>query len=53
MIPNSNDFDFTRNDKFYHLTIPKYTIEDDTVLYEFHLKDLVGNREYVYHFRFK
>lgn len=49
----SNEFDFTRNDKFYTLSIPKYLIEDDTVLYEFHLKDLVSNKEFVHLFRFK
>lgn len=50
---NKNDFDFARNDKFYSLTIPKYVLDDDTVLYEFHLKDLVTNREYIHTFRFK
>ena len=53
MNQNNNEFDFTRNDKFYALTIPKYIIEDDTVLYEFHLKDLIANREYVHLYRFK
>lgn len=41
---NNNDFDFSRNDKFYTLTIPRYSVYDDVVLYEFHLKDLVTNK---------
>lgn len=53
MNQNSYEFDFTRNDKFYALTIPRYIIEDDTVLYEFNLKDLITNRVYVHAFRFK
>ena len=53
MNPNNNEFDFSRNDKFFTLTIPKHILEDDTVLYEFHLKDLVSNKAYVQHFRFK
>ncbi len=53
MNTNTIEFDFTRNDKFFTLTIPKFLIEDDTVQYEFHLKDLVANKEYVHMFRFK
>jgi hypothetical protein len=53
MKKNNNDFDFTRNDKFYTLTIPKYTLEDGTVQYEFHLRDLVANKDYHHLFRFK
>lgn len=53
MNQNSYEFDFTRNDKFYALNIPNYILEDDTVLYEFHLKDLINNRVYVRTFRFK
>ena len=53
MKKNNNDFDFTRNDKFYTLTIPNYILEDDTVQYEFHLRDLVANKDYSYLFRFK
>lgn len=49
----NTDFDFTRNDKFYSLAIPTYIIEDDTVLYQFHLKDLIVNRDYVHLLRFK
>lgn len=53
MEPTNSEFDFTRNDKFFTLTIPRYSNYDDVVLYEFHLKDLVTNREYVQFFRFK
>lgn len=53
MNQNNNEFDFSRNDKFFTLTIPKHSLDDDTVLYEFHLKDLVSNREYIQNFRFK
>jgi hypothetical protein len=53
MNTNKGEFDFTRNDKLYALSIPKYILEDDTVLYEFHLKDLIANREHVHTFRFK
>lgn len=50
---NDNEFDFSRNDKFYSLSIPRHSTYDNTVLYEFHLKDLVNNKEYVNFFRFK
>lgn len=53
MDQHTNEFDFSRNDKFFTLTIPRYLFDDDTVLYEFHLKDLVSNREYVQNIRFK
>lgn len=53
MNQDKNEFDFTRNDKFYTLTIPKYNTDEDTVMYEFRLKDLVTNKEYTHHFRFK
>ena len=53
MEANGDEFDFARNDKFYSLTIPRYSNYDDVVLYEFHLKDLVTNKEYVQFFRFK
>lgn len=44
MEPINNEFDFTRNDKFFSLSVPRYSNYDDVVLYEFHLKDLVTNR---------
>lgn len=47
------EYDFSRNDKFYTLTIPLYSNYNNVVLYEFHLKDLVSNKEYVNFFRFK
>jgi hypothetical protein len=50
---DGTEFDFTRNDKFFILTIPRYSNYNDVVVYEFHLKDLVTNREYVQFFRFK
>lgn len=53
MEPAGSEFDFARNDKFFTLTIPRHSNYDDVVLYEFHLKDLVTNREYVQFFRFK
>ena len=53
MEPTGSEFDFTCNDKFFTLTIPRYSNYDGVVLYEFHLKDLVTNRGYVQFFRFK
>jgi hypothetical protein len=47
------EYDFTRNDKFYALSIPRYSNYDDVVLYEVHLKDLVNNNIYIHFFRFK
>ena len=48
-----NEFDLTRNDKFYKLSIPNYTHYKDSVFYEIHLKDLVKNQTYVHEFRYK
>lgn len=53
MEANSIEFDLSRNDKLYGLSIPRYSVKNSTVLYEFHLKDLVASKEYVYFFRFK
>lgn len=53
MAEEKAEFDFSRNDKFYSLTIPRYSSYDDVVMYEVHLKDLVNNKEYINFFRFK
>lgn len=53
MIEPSKEFDFTRNDKFYELTIPYYSHSGNLVLYEVHLRDLVQNKLYVHSFRYK
>ena len=53
MIKQNCEFDFTRNDKFYELTIPAYSHIGDSVYYEVHLKDLVQNQIFIHSFRFK
>lgn len=47
------EFDFSRNDKVYELTIPNYSFTGDSVYYEVHLQDLVQNQIYIHYFRFK
>lgn len=37
------EYDFSRSDKLYSLKIPTYSIENGTVFYQFHLKDLIYN----------
>ena len=50
---SNQEFDLTRNDKFYELRIPSYIHAKDCVYYEFHLKNLVKNKSYVKMYRFK
>jgi hypothetical protein len=47
------DFDFSRTDKLYHLTIPTYKIQADVVFYHFQLKDLIRNETFYRVFRYK
>lgn len=53
MIDQGCEYDFSRNDKFYELTIPSYSHVGDSVYYQVHLRDLVLNQTYVHNFRFK
>lgn len=46
------DFDFSRSDKLYSLRIPTYSIENGTVFYQFHLRDLIYNETYISNFRY-
>ena len=53
MINPSQEYDFSRNDKFYELTIPEYEHYGELVYYKVHLRDLVKNKTYMHFFRFK
>lgn len=47
------DFDFSRTDKFFHLRVPAYFIENGVVFYEMNLKDLTNGDVYICNYRFK
>ncbi len=48
----TKDFDFTKNDRFYELTIPSYYHQGESVFYEISLKDLVQGKKYLCAYRF-
>lgn len=46
------DFDFSRSDHLWSLTVPLYSHEGTVVFYHFHLKNLVTGETYTSLFRY-
>lgn len=46
------DYDFSRSDKLFILKVPSYQLQDGVPYYEFNLRDLIHNDNYVSHFRY-
>lgn len=46
------DYDFSRSDRLFVLTVPSFKMEDGVAYYEFNLKDLIHNETYTSHFRY-